>query len=65
LISGQEGRFHKWFFMALSEIKANILQRETKDELQTNGSYRIMKIIIKIMEYTHILMSKVKTVQQK
>ena len=24
LISGQEWRFHKWFFMALSEIKTNI-----------------------------------------
>ena len=40
--------------MALSEIKTNIWKRETKDEPQTNGSYKIMKIIIKIVEYTHI-----------
>jgi len=41
LISGQELRFHKWFVMALSEIKTNIQKRETKDESQTNGSYKI------------------------
>ena len=40
--------------MALSEIKTNIQKRETKDEPQTNGSYKIRQIIIKIMEYTHI-----------
>jgi len=40
--------------MALSEIKTNIQKRKTKDELQTNGSYKIRQIIIKIMEYTHI-----------
>jgi len=40
--------------MALSEIKTNAQKRETKDEPQTNGSYKIMKIIIKIVEYTHI-----------
>ena len=40
--------------MALSEIKTNIQRRETKDESQTNGSYKIRQIIIKIMEYTHI-----------
>ena len=54
--------------MALSEIKTNIQKQETKDEPQTNGSYKIRQIIIKIMEYTHIHyipMSKVKTVQQK
>jgi len=32
LISGQEQVFHKWFFMALSEIKANTQKQETKDE---------------------------------
>ena len=40
--------------MALSEIKTNIQKRETKDEPQTNGSYKIRQIIIKIIEYTHI-----------
>ena len=54
LISGQEWRFHKWFAMALSEVKTNTQKQETKDELQTNGSYKIRQIIIKIMEYTHI-----------
>ena len=34
-----------------------------KDETQTNGSYKIRQIIIKIIEY--ILISKIKTVQQK
>ena len=53
LISGQQRRFHKWFAMALSEIKTNIQKWETKDEPQTNGSYKIRQIIIKIMEYTH------------
>ena len=43
LISGQERRFHKWFVMALSEIKTNIQKRETKDEPQTNGSYKTSK----------------------
>ena len=38
----------------LSEIKTNIQKQETKDEPQTNGSYKIRQIIIKIMEYTHI-----------
>ena len=32
--------------MALSEIKTNIQKQETKDEPQTNGSYKIRKIII-------------------
>ena len=54
LIAGQERRFHKWFVMALSEIKTNIPKQETKDEPQTSGSYKIRQIIIKIMEYTHI-----------
>ena len=54
LISGQEQRFHKWFVMALNEIKTNIQKRETKDECQTNGSYKIRQIVIKIMEYTHM-----------
>ena len=38
--------------MALSEVKTNTPKQETKDELQTNGSYIIRQIIIKIMEYT-------------
>ena len=52
--------------MALREIKTNIQRRETKDESQTNGSYKIKEIIIKIMEYTHTYtpMSKVKTVNK-
>ena len=41
LISGQEQRFRKWFLMALSEIKTNIQKWETKDEPQTNESYKI------------------------
>ena len=40
--------------MALREIKTNIQKWETKDEPQTNGSYKITQIIIKIMEYTYI-----------
>ena len=54
--------------MALSEIETNIQKRETKDEPQTNASYKIRQIITTIMEYTHIHIhpeSKVKTVQQK
>ena len=57
--------------MALTEIKTNIQKGETKDEPQTNGSYKLRQIIIKTMEYTHTHiytyapMSKVKTVQQK
>ena len=76
LISDQERRLHKWFVMALSEIKTNIQKRETKDEPQTNGNYKIRQIIIKnkgIHTHTHThthtyiytLMSKVNTVQQK
>ena len=41
--------------MALSEIKTNIQNQDTKDEPKTNGNYNIRQIIIKIMEYTHIL----------
>jgi len=51
--------------MALSEIKTNTRKQETKDEPQTNGSYKIRQIIIKIMEYTNTPISTVKTVQQK
>jgi len=40
--------------MALSGIKTNAQKREIKDEPQTNGSYEIRQIRIKIMEYTHI-----------
>ena len=54
LISGQEHRFHKWFVTALSEIKTNIPKQVTKNEPQTNGSYKIRQVIIKVMEYTHI-----------
>ena len=54
LISDQERRLHKWFDMALSEIKINTQKQETKDEPQTNCSYKIRQIIFKIMEYTHI-----------
>ena len=42
--------------MALSEIKTNIQKQETKDEPQTNGSYKmkkIIKIITHIHTYTH------------
>ena len=63
MISGQEQRSHKWLVMALSEIKTNTQKQETKDELQTNSSYKIKQIVIKIMEYIPI--SKVKTVQLK
>ena len=52
--------------MVLSESKTNTQRQETKDKPQTNGSYKIKQIIIKIMKYTHIhILSKVKTVQQK
>ena len=54
LISGQEWKFHRWFVMAFCKIKTNIQKRETKGEPETNGSYKIKQIIIKIMEYTHI-----------
>ena len=37
--------------MALSEIKTNIQNQETKDEPQTNDSYKIRQIIIKMMEW--------------
>ena len=40
--------------MTLSEIKTNIQKQETKDESQTNGSYKIRQIIINTMEYTDI-----------
>ena len=40
--------------MVLSEIKTNTQKWETKDEPQTNDSYTIRQIIIKIIKYTHI-----------
>ena len=40
--------------MALSEIKTNIQNQETKDEPQTNSSFKIRQIIVKIMEYAYI-----------
>ena len=55
LISSQEQRFHKWFVMALRESKTNIPKWETKDEPQTNGSYKIRQIIIKMMEYAQYI----------
>ena len=39
--------------MVLSDIKTNIQDQETKDEPQTNGSYKFKEIIIKIMEHAH------------
>ena len=54
MISGHEGRLHKWFVKALSEIKTDTQKWKMKDETQTNGSYKIRQIIIKIIEYTHI-----------
>ena len=55
--SGQVQRFHKWFVMALSEIKTNIQKWELKDEPQKSGSYKIRQIIkiidIHIHIYTH------------
>ena len=60
LIPGQEQTFQKWFVMALSKIKGNIQKRETKEESQANGCYKIRQIIIKIMGYTYTPMSKVK-----
>ena len=56
LISDQEQRLHKWFVIALRESKTNTPKQEAKDEAQTNGSYKIRQVIIKIMEYTHIHM---------
>ena len=50
MTSGQEQRFHKWLVMALSEIKTKIQKQETKDEPQTNGSYKIRQKIIKIID---------------
>jgi len=49
--------------MALSEIKTNIQNQETKDEPQTNVSYKSRQIIIKIMEYTHIHIHPFSSVQ--
>ena len=45
-------------FIELSEIKTNIQKQETKDEPQTNGSYKIRQIIIKIIEYYNIAHSE-------
>ena len=39
--------------MALDEIKTNLKERETKDESQANGSYKIRQVIIKTMKHTH------------
>ena len=40
--------------MALSEFETNTPKWESDDEPQTNDSYRIRQIIIKIMKYIHI-----------
>ena len=40
--------------MALIEVKINIQNREITGEPQTNGTYKIRQIVIKIMEYTHL-----------
>ena len=56
-----------FFFLTLIEVKTNIQNQEITDEPQTNGTYKIRQIVIKIMEYTftYAPMSKVKTAQQK
>ena len=41
--------------MAFTEIKTNTQKQETKDEPQTNGSYKIRQIIIKMMEYAQYI----------
>ena len=40
------------FVLALSEIKTQTQNQETKDEPHTKGRYKIRQILIKIMEYT-------------
>jgi len=66
LIFGQEQILHKWFVMALSEIKKKReRERETKDEPQTNDSYKIRHIVINIMEYTLYIHTHKQTVQLK
>ena len=55
LISGPE-RDSTSDLYGIIEIKTNIQRQETKDEPQTNGSYKIRQMIIEIMEYTHIHM---------
>ena len=40
--------------MALNEIETNTPKQETKDERQTNDSYRIRQVTIKVMEHIHI-----------
>ena len=54
LIPGQEWRFHKWFVMALSEIKTNVQKQEIKRWTPDKWQLQNRQIIIKIMEYTHI-----------
>ena len=51
--------------MALSEIKKKERERETKDEPQTNDSYKIRHIVINIMEYTLYIHTHKQTVQLK
>ena len=53
MISGQERRFHKYFVMALSEIKTNIQNEEPKLNPRLMAVKKIRQII-KIMEYTHM-----------
>ena len=40
--------------MALHGNKTNTQKQETKDPPQTNDSYKIRQIRMKIIEYTHI-----------
>ena len=40
--------------MALGESKTNAQKLGIKDVSQTNGSYKIRQIIVKIMEYAYI-----------
>ena len=51
-----------------NEERSRELQKQKpKGEPQTNGSYKIRQLIIKIMEYIHIFVhpQKIKTAQQK
>ena len=45
LISGQEQRFHKWFVMALSEIKTNI-QKHKKTKMTQDKSDQISRSVM-------------------
>ena len=61
--------------MVLNEMKTNTQKGDIKDKPQTNDIYKIRQVIIKITEYTHthtrthiythIPISKIKTIQLK